>query len=251
MRCPSCGFVSFDHLSACKKCGKELPLPPGGRRMAAPVPVPPSAAPGGSAESLDSLFSAPAGDPGSETMLLGGAPPAPAAAPKRATDTFSFDLPPATAAREVEVDHAPAGFWIRFVAALVDGFILFAVMLAILVPIGLSAGFMAVLSDPAALVGVAASLGAAFSAVSFLVPVPMLYEVVFIGWRGQTPGKMVLRLKMIRMDGGDVDYVKSFIRWIGKIPSGLLLAIGYLMAAFSENKRALHDMIAGTRVVRL
>ncbi len=269
MRCPSCGFVSFDHLSACKKCGKELPLPPGGRRMAAPVPVAPSAGqpsavPGGSAEAMDSFFSAPAGDPGSETMLLGGEPSAPAAAPKRAGDTFSFDLPPAaaaparpagtmfdpaTAARETEVDYSPAGFWIRFVALIVDSIILFAVMLAILVPIGLSAGFMAALSDPAALIGVAASLGAAFSAVSFLVP--MLYEVVFIGWRGQTPGKMVLRLKVIRMDGGDVDYVKSFIRWIGKIPSALLLCIGYIMAAFTENKRALHDLIAGTRVVRL
>ena len=122
-------------------------------------------------------------------------------------------------------------------------------MLAILVPIGLSAGFMAALSDPGALVGVVAGLGAAFSAVTLLVP--MLYEVVFIGWRGQTPGKMVLGLRVIRMDGGDVDYVKSFIRWIGKIPSGLLLGIGYIMAAFTENKRALHDMIAGTRVVRL
>ena len=132
MRCPSCGFVSFDHLSACKKCGKQAPPPAGGRRMPAPVPVsrpirqPP--APGGSTESPDSFFAAPAGDPGSETMLMGGEAPAPAARPKRAEDTFSFNLPPAAAAptrpagtmfdptiasREVEIDYAPAGFWIR------------------------------------------------------------------------------------------------------------------------------------------
>ncbi len=255
MRCPSCGFVSFDHLTTCKKCGRELPPPLGGRRMPAPMaaagapPIGKPAAPRGSTEPPD-------------TFVTGGGAAGPAAPSPSAEDTFTFTLPRAVAppARStmpfepaagagLDVEFAPAGFWIRFVAAVVDSIILFVVMLVILVPIGFSAGIMAVLGDPMALMQLMAGLGAAFSAISILIP--MLYEVIFVGWRGQTPGKMVLKLKIIRTDGGEVDYVKALIRWIGKLVSGFILGIGYIMAAFTKNKRALHDYIAGTRVIRL
>jgi uncharacterized RDD family membrane protein YckC len=149
----------------------------------------------------------------------------------------------------MEQEFPPAGFWIRFVAFLVDSFVLFIVMLVLFVAIGLGAGVTAAPGDPAALAQMMLGLGAAVAAVSLVIP--MLYEVIFVGLRGQTPGKMLLNLKVIRMDAGEVDYVKAFIRWIGKLASGLILGIGYLMAAFTANKRALHDLIAGTRVIRL
>jgi uncharacterized RDD family membrane protein YckC len=153
----------------------------------------------------------------------------------------------------IEIDMEPelpsAGFWIRCVASLVDGAILSVVMLVLLVAIGLGAGVTAVMGDPAALAQAVLGLGAAVAAISLVIP--MLYEVIFVGLRGQTPGKILLNLKVIRMDAGEVDYVKAFIRWIGKLASGFILGIGYLMAAFTTNKRALHDLIAGTRVIRL
>jgi uncharacterized RDD family membrane protein YckC len=150
---------------------------------------------------------------------------------------------------ETGPEFPPAGFWIRFVASFVDGFVLLIVMLVVFVAIAFGAGVTAALGDPAALAQVMLGLGAAVAAVSLVIP--MLYEVIFVGLRGQTPGKMLLNLKVIRMDAGEVDYVKAFIRWIGKLASGFILGIGYLMAAFTANKRALHDLIAGTRVIRL
>lgn len=252
MRCPSCGFVSFDHLTSCKKCGKDLPPPPGGRRIPAPAAGPPPtgrpAAP------------APGGDRGAERMLTGPEGPTPAAPSTPDEGSLHFTLPAAVTApsggdydlvpeADFTLDFRPAGFWIRFVATLVDSILLFVLMLAIAVPIGLSAGITAALADPMGMAHLLASLGAAFTAITFLLP--MLYEVVFVGWRGQTPGKILLKLKIIRTDGGEVDYVKAFIRWIGKLVSGFTLLIGYLIAAFTTNKRALHDFIAGTRVIHL
>ena len=255
MRCPSCGFVSFDHLTACKNCGKELPPAPGGRWVPAPPPARPSTgqpakAPGASAETAG-------------TLVTGGTGPAPpVASPPAGEDRPSFALPPAASApppptahyesaadTRLAVEFAPAGFWIRFVAAIVDDIILAILMLVAIVPIVLAAGIPAALSDPAAFARAVASLGTAIAAISFLVP--MLYEVIFVGWRGQTPGKMALKLKIIRTDGAEADYVKAFIRWIGKMISGFILFTGYIMAAFTTNKRALHDYIAGTRVIRL
>ncbi len=247
MRCPSCGFVSFDHLSACKKCGKELPLPPSGRRMAAPLPVPPSAV------SEASLFAAPAGDPGSEPILVGESA-ASAAPPKRADDAFSFDLPPAAilAAPPAEADDAPAGFWIRFVALAIDvivqGILLGAATVALLMVAGASGALMGGLAGPS---GAEAFFGALGPLIAVLAAIwllgPLIYSIVFLGWRGQTPGKMLLRVKVIRTDGGEVDYVKAFIRTL----VFQVLSIFAILAAFNKEKRTLHDYAAGTRVVRL
>jgi uncharacterized RDD family membrane protein YckC len=76
------------------------------------------------------------------------------------------------------------------------------------------------------------------------------YEVYFIGSTGATPGKMALKLKVIRADGAPVDYGLALGRYFAKILSALILLIGYIMAGFDEQKRALHDRICDTRVVR-
>jgi len=193
-------------------------------------------------------------------MLTGPEGPTPAAPSTPDEESLHFTLPAAVTApsggdydlgpeADFTLDFRPAGFWIRFVATLVDSIILAVAMVAVAVPIGLSAGITAALANPMAMAQILASFGVAITAIAFLIP--MLYEVVFVGWRGQTPGKILLKLKIIRIDGGEVEYVKAFIRWIGKLVSGFTLLIGYLIAAFTTNKRALHDFLAGTRVIRL
>ena len=78
------------------------------------------------------------------------------------------------------------------------------------------------------------------------------YYVFFIGYSGQTVGKMALRLKVIRTDGTPVGYGRAFLREIvGKFLSGLLLGIGYLMVLFDRQKQGLHDKIADTYVIRI
>ncbi len=78
------------------------------------------------------------------------------------------------------------------------------------------------------------------------------YYVVFTGHCGQTPGKMALRIKVVRCDGTEIGYGRAALREIpAKFISGIILCIGYLMVAFDEQKQGLHDRMADTYVVKL
>jgi uncharacterized RDD family membrane protein YckC len=80
----------------------------------------------------------------------------------------------------------------------------------------------------------------------------IFYYVFFTGYSGQTPGKMLLRIRVVRLDNTQVSYGQAFIReTIGKFISGIVLGIGYLMAALRSDKRALHDLMADTKVVKI
>ena len=80
----------------------------------------------------------------------------------------------------------------------------------------------------------------------------MVYYVFFTGYCGQTPGKMAIRVKVIRTDGSEIGYGRAFLREVpGKFLSGLILGIGYLMIAFDAQKQGLHDKIADTYVIKL
>ena len=74
--------------------------------------------------------------------------------------------------------------------------------------------------------------------------------LISVGRHGATPGKMAWGLKVIRADGGTVSYGRAFGRFWAQLLSGLLLGIGFIMVAFDDEKRALHDHICDTRVIR-
>ena len=77
------------------------------------------------------------------------------------------------------------------------------------------------------------------------------YYIVFTGRGGQTPGKMALRIKVIRRDGREIGYGRAALREvIGKFVSGIILCIGYLMVVFDEQKQGLHDRMADTYVIK-
>ena len=65
-----------------------------------------------------------------------------------------------------------------------------------------------------------------------------------------TLGKMALSLQVTDLEGRRITFAKATGRFFAKYLSVLTLGIGYLMAAFTERKQALHDIIAGTLVVR-
>jgi uncharacterized RDD family membrane protein YckC len=76
--------------------------------------------------------------------------------------------------------------------------------------------------------------------------------VFFIGYCGQTPGKMALRIKVVCTDGSQLTYGRAAKREVlGKFVSSILLGIGYLMVAFDHRKQGLHDKIADTYVIKL
>ncbi len=76
------------------------------------------------------------------------------------------------------------------------------------------------------------------------------YFIYFEGSERQaTLGKQVMGIKVVTASGGKIDYAKAAVRNLSRILSGILL-IGYIMALFTEKEQALHDLIAGTIVVR-
>jgi uncharacterized RDD family membrane protein YckC len=135
-----------------------------------------------------------------------------------------------------------AGFWIRAVAAIIDSLLVTAVEVAL----GLVLGLVTAGLD---------STGQNMIAVViwlFGTVLTVAYYVFFTGYCGQTPGKMALRIKVIRTNGMEMGYGKAALREVlGKFVSGILLGIGYLMVAFDPQKQGLHDKIADTYVIKI
>ena len=76
------------------------------------------------------------------------------------------------------------------------------------------------------------------------------YVTYFLGKYSATPGKMACGLKVIRPDGEKISYGRACGRFLAEFLSAIILCIGYIMAAFDEEKRTLHDRICDTRVIR-
>jgi uncharacterized RDD family membrane protein YckC len=137
-----------------------------------------------------------------------------------------------------------AGFWRRFAASIIDGIILNVLSLGIGAVTGI--GIFAANIDPDS---------PEITPWLFLYPLIMLAaDVLYYGLFESssvqaTPGKMVLGIKVTDMNGARVSFPRAVGRYFGKIISGLILGIGYLMIAFTEKKQGLHDIMAGTLVV--
>jgi uncharacterized RDD family membrane protein YckC len=134
-----------------------------------------------------------------------------------------------------------AGFWIRFVAALLDWVILFVAGMVVQLP------FARMLQSRSIEVELMA-LGAVYL---IDMAIGATYEGLFVSRYGATPGKMALDLKVVRPDGGPISLGRAVGRYFAKIVSGIVLAIGYIMAGFDSQKRALHDMMCDTRVIKV
>jgi len=90
--------------------------------------------------------------------------------------------------------------------------------------------------------------------VSILILVPFLnlvYHIVMEGSSRQaTYGKIILKSRVCDEDGTSIGYGKAFARNLAKICSTLPLGIGYLFNFFNKKQQCLHDMIAGTLVMK-
>ena len=78
----------------------------------------------------------------------------------------------------------------------------------------------------------------------------MLYNWFFLSKYSATPGKMACGLKVVTTSGMALTSRQALGRAASEILSELTCGIGYIMAAFDHEKRALHDHMAGTRVVK-
>ena len=131
-----------------------------------------------------------------------------------------------------------AGFWIRFVAYIIDSLVLFGALSLIFGLAAASGGGEAAATDeftPLDLAGL--FVGAAY------------YTATIAIW-GTTAGKRLFGLYVVRPDGSRVGVARAFGRYLAYIPSALLLLAGFIMIGVRRDKRGLHDLIAGTVVVR-
>lgn len=132
------------------------------------------------------------------------------------------------------VEMQPAGFWLRVVALIVDYGMLLILLAAMMM------GAESVGGDELAL-----------PAYWLWVLATFLYWPVLesTAWRG-TVGKRLLGVVVGDIDGGGLNFVRSLLRNLAKIISSIPFGIGFLMAAFTSRKQALHDLITKSVVMR-
>ena len=135
-----------------------------------------------------------------------------------------------------------AGFWLRLAGFIIDGLLVFTVT----APLGVWAS----VSTPWLRTG-GYLVVAPFILLSIAVVVGFLYFTLFWTWRGQTPGKMLIRAKVVRTNGEALSFGRAALRFIGFAVCFFTIYIGFIMIAFNTQKRGLHDTIADTCVIKL
>ncbi len=320
MKCPKCGFNSFDHLEECRKCGQDLNahkarfglrsvLFPGGGMLVAesspsrkdPAEVEPPADAGADtgedwqwgeapeeASLSDLLGDSPAADAGRkkparkktpgilQSSLFDATddrPDAPVAADNEGSlpETVAtggsrhqelFEAAVHTGADEAllfwgegpEAEEAadtgwmtpaPVPFHRRFAAGVIDlvllslGFLLFVMAAETILSDGKGGSF----PSPAALIDLAIPY--------FLVLFTLCfgYFTLFHFLLGQTPGKMLLSLRVESEEGDDLSFAQAFLRSVGGLISLLPAGFGFVAARLAADGRGWNDRLAGTRVV--
>ena len=140
------------------------------------------------------------------------------------------------------------GFWIRFSAFIIDNIVLYilAFILSIVGIIALGLG-----STGLEELGEEEIYSLILPLYIFNTILTIAYYTYFHGSTGQTPGKMLCKLKVVRVNGEPLGYGKAFLRWVGYMLSGFVFCLGFLWAGWDKNKQAWHDKIVGTYVVRI
>jgi uncharacterized RDD family membrane protein YckC len=143
-----------------------------------------------------------------------------------------------------------AGFWMRVGAYLIDGFIVGAGNMVLIMVLGFS--FLGMAIGSAGQPQVSEPMFAAVTVFWLIATViaPWLYHSLFeSSARQATPGKMALRLKVTDLAGRRLSFARATGRFFAEWLTGFTFGIGYVMAAFTSKRQALHDLVAGTVVV--
>ena len=131
-----------------------------------------------------------------------------------------------------------AGFWIRVVAYLID-----------LIPlIGIGVVLALAFGDPLVDTSTEPTFGAS-DLIGLVLGIAYFVGFESSSWQA-TPGKRALGLIVTDAEGRRISPARATGRYFAKILSGLILMIGYIMVAFTDRKQGLHDLIAGTLVVK-
>jgi uncharacterized RDD family membrane protein YckC len=145
-----------------------------------------------------------------------------------------------------------AGFWLRFVAFIIDaivlGFIGFAVTLPFMASFRMS---MFMHGGPPRPEDFAPMVGMFGRVVVIRIVINWLYYALLqsSAWQA-TLGKKALGLEVTDLQGRRISFGRATGRFFAKIISAMILFIGFFMIGFTERKQGLHDILAGTLVIR-
>ena len=185
-----------------------------------------------------------------EPAPVAAAPEPPAAGPASAYTPYA-----APAASQAMAQAGPvmggevvmAGFWKRTAAYLIDSLV-----------VGMVGGVLGAILG-AVMIPLAAVSGddSGFALVGMQVVIQLISMAIYAAYYAffhassaqATLGKMAVGIKVVRTDGSRISLMRGVGRYFASLLSGLILGIGYLMAAFTEKKQGLHDIICDTFVV--
>jgi uncharacterized RDD family membrane protein YckC len=143
------------------------------------------------------------------------------------------------------------GFWLRFVAKFIDGIIV-GIPLGIIYLIGafgFGFGIYTQQGGPPDFGRLLTSLGLQLGVQFISLVLNGIYTVFFLVKYSATPGKMAVGLRVTMSNGEPLTVGRAIGRFFAEMLSGLVCYIGYIIAAFDDQKRALHDHLCNTRVV--
>jgi uncharacterized RDD family membrane protein YckC len=148
-------------------------------------------------------------------------------------------LPPVwDAAPASSASVAYGGFWIRVVAYVIDGILL-----------SIAGGILGVVTGERVYAGEYADFHPVTNLAS-VVLAWLYFALMESSERGATVGKIAVGLRVVTDQGQRLSFLNATGRYLAKFISALILCIGFIMVAFTDRKRGLHDMMAGTLVIK-
>lgn len=141
-----------------------------------------------------------------------------------------------------------AGIGSRIVAIIIDHIILFIIAVIVSLPFGATAFMLGAMSNPMAAAGALAAIAAV---VVINIIIWILYFTYFEGKTGQTPGKSLVNIKVVKEGKKKMTYGDALVRTILRIIDGLFFYIlGLIIIAATEKRQRLGDIVAKTLVVK-
>jgi uncharacterized RDD family membrane protein YckC len=178
-----------------------------------------------------------------------GAPQMPASRSRRASDAGLAASP--APSHQYASERRYAGFWLRFLAYLIDSVI-------ILIPMSAIYGVLYYFASRSSLIDEGSMHGArsatSIGTIVLLAVVPALLALLYLAVMESsecqaTFGKLALGLKVTDLQGNRISFCRAIGRELGKIVSSQTFCIGFIVAGFSDRKQALHDILARTLVL--
>jgi uncharacterized RDD family membrane protein YckC len=220
MKCPHCSFVNRTDTLSCIRCGHTF-KPGEGQEVEGPV--------------------------NSRTFLPG---------PKSRRKGTILSARDGLVRLKKEIDDfKKAGFLSRFFAMCFDLFFLMMFIGALIsgtaLFIGKNTAIVEMILSSKGIEIVRQAIPYIKTTLGIIVAIPPLYFIIMHMVFGQTIGKMILGIQVVRSDGRRIGLLISTLRFFGYIISFVLLCFGFFWVIVDNQRQGWHDMIADTVVIKL